>query len=250
MFNFRDVAEKLRRECKITGNVNGALASTAGGQPPGTNRKRRAFDDAPLRQFQFVTRFLRSPSGLTARPDRRDCPSRCSGNLVSFGPQVVGTVRSSTSAGNSSPTTTLFCTCTGATFSFTMYCLMVVRCSGSITTVSAERTPTVCAKTWLTPRTAIALATMTARFIMELSLPGGMPACERGPGCRVPVFRVPGQKLTKGVQRAASALFYKELPRTASNLRRASTIEARLRRAQRLSPFTGSNSERPSLVNS
>src|SRR4029453_3644289 len=85
-----------------------------------------------------------------------------------FGPHVEGTVLSSTSAGSVVPTEILSLTVTGATLSFTTYSLITVRCSGSMMTVSAGPTPTVCPKACAPASMAIALAAINARLIVPL----------------------------------------------------------------------------------
>src|SRR4029453_4787029 len=86
----------------------------------------------------------------------------------SLGPQVEGTVLSSTSAGSGAPTEILSLTLTGATCSFPTYPLVTVCCSGSITMVSAGPTPTVCASACVLTNTANTLAAINVRFILCL----------------------------------------------------------------------------------
>ena len=57
-------------------------------------------------------------------------------------------------------------------------------------------------------------------------------------------------QLWRGIGRCNWSALYAPLLCPASNFRRALSIAARFLRAQRLSPLTGSSSERPSLVSS
>src|SRR6478672_7149690 len=109
-----------------------------------------------------------------------------------FGPHVEGTVLSSTSAGSVAPTEILSLTVTGATLSFTTYSLIVVRCSGSMTTVSAGPTPTVCAKACAPASIASALAATNARFIVPLRCWAGSPGSQRFNLVCVPADQVLG----------------------------------------------------------